>query len=153
MTTYVGYNAKVNYDGNQLPDMEVTPSEEISAIEDTNKLSSGGYKTYLAGLKQWGLSVSGKLSSNAGYLATVKKGGTPTSTTAEACTLVSGKTYQINDTAKRVWDESVAPVVYDGGVDHTSDVDSIDYLYGKVTFDSGYTVTGAVTVDVDYVHR
>jgi predicted secreted protein len=42
-------------------------------------------------------------------------------------------------------------IVLDNAVDHTADVQSIDYLNGTVTFKSAYTVTGAVTITAQYV--
>jgi hypothetical protein len=45
----------------------------------------------------------------------------------------------------------VAVVVKDNAVDHTADTASIDYLFGKVTFDNAYSVIGPVTVDVTYL--
>lgn len=88
----------------------------------------------------------------AGYLTTVKRGGTSTAFTGEPASLVSGKTYQIDDATKRVWDRTVTPTVYDNAspVD-SANIESIDYLFGKVTFVAGYTVTGPVTIDGSYI--
>lgn len=77
-----------------------------------------------------------------------------TSTTGEACSNVSGKIYQMDDATKQLMDPSVAVVVKDNGSTVSSgDISSIDYLFGKVTFDAGYTVTGPVTIDCDYLAR
>lgn len=242
MAKFEGYKGKVKIGGVEIPNMSATFSPSVNLIEDTNKSTSGGYHTRLPGLKDWNLSASQKASANQGYLTTVKTGGTPTAVTGEACTLVSGKTYQIT-AAKRVWDESVTPVVYDlidyvaaaykwtasgsgtnefycdllaggdpsiaepdqvlidgavategtlgslsagewgygdndtlgystlyvrlsddadpdskadgfvqaGNSLSAGDIDSFDYLFGKVTLASGYTVLGSIGVDVTYI--
>lgn len=88
----------------------------------------------------------------AAYAAKLYRSGTSTSMTAEATTLVTGKTYRITNAAKRMLDPAVAVVVDDGGSPvSASDILSIDYLHGIVTFDPGYTVLGAITVDANYL--
>ena len=88
----------------------------------------------------------------AGYSAKLYRSGTSTSMTAEATTLVTGKTYRITNAAKRMLDPAVAVVVDDGGSPvSASDILSIDYLHGLVTFDPSYTVSGAVTFDANYL--
>jgi hypothetical protein len=82
----------------------------------------------------------------AGYSGVMKIVGATTAFAGEACTLVSGKTYQITNAAHRVIDPTVAVVVQDNGVTVvTANIASIDYLFGKVTFASTYTVVGAIT--------
>ena len=84
--------------------------------------------------------------------ATIKATGTPTSFTDEACSLVSGKTYQIAATAKRAWYWFEPLTVKDGGTTvAASSIESVDLTVGKVTFVSSYTVTGAVTVSGKYL--
>ena len=101
--------------------------------------------------------IAGMVSANAlhkgfsGYVATLKKGGTPTAMTGEATTLVSGKTYKITAGTKQVISYASAITVLDNAVDHTADVESIDYLAGTVTFKSAYTVTGPVTITGSYI--
>ena len=124
-------------------------ANEAESISDTTFGQT--FESSEIGLLGWMVSANAYFKGYAGYLAKILQPGTPTATTGEACTLVSGKTYQINDTAKRIWDRSATIVVYDNAVDHSADVQDIDYLFGKVTFDSSYTVTGAVTVDVTYL--
>lgn len=86
------------------------------------------------------------------FNAQVKISGAAVATTAEAAALVSGKTYQITNTAKRVLDPSVAVTVKDNGVTvAAANILSLDYLFGIVTFVGGYTVTGPVTFDASYL--
>ena len=88
----------------------------------------------------------------AGNSAKLYRSGTSTSMTAEATTLVTGKTYRITNAAKRMLDPSVAVTVDDGGVPIASaNIQSIDYLHGIIVLDSGYTPSGAVTVDANYL--
>ena len=123
-------------------------SREGRAITDT--IFGQDYESQITGPISWGLNANAIYKGYPGYVATLKKQGTSTGTTGEACTLVSGKTYQITAPAHRILDRSATVTVYDGAVDHTADVVSIDFLFGKVTFSSTYTVGGAVTVDANY---
>lgn len=86
----------------------------------------------------------------AGYNTTVKKGGTATAFTTEACGNVSGNQFQITDTAKRIWDRATLPTFYEDAVPiASSDVSDIDYFTGKVTFAT--SKSGAVTVTGKYI--
>lgn len=90
--------------------------------------------------------------SSAGYSAKLYRSGTSTSMTAEATTLVTGKTYRITNAAKRMLDPTVAVTVDDGGVPIAAvNIESIDYLHGIIVLDAGYTPGGAVTVDANYL--
>lgn len=85
----------------------------------------------------------------AAYGAVVSASGVSTVNTNEPCAFVSGadpnKVYQVTNTAKRVWDPSVAIVVQDGGVTVAANLYSFNYLFGIIKF-VGHTVTGAITV-------
>lgn len=88
----------------------------------------------------------------AGYASHFYKEGTPTGTTGEALGLVSGKTYRITDRAKRLLDPTVAITVYDNAAPvSAANIESIDLLFGKVTFDAGYSIVGAITMDATYI--
>jgi len=90
--------------------------------------------------------------SYAGYATSVMMTGTSTAMTDDAMKLVSGKTYKIVATAKRVWDRTQTITVKDNTVAvSASNILSIDYLFGQVTFVSGYTVSGAITVSGKYL--
>lgn len=92
------------------------------------------------------------MSASPGYAATIKATGTPTTFTAEACSLVSGKTYQIDATAKRAWDPLSSLAIYDNGSRvAAADVESVSLLFGRVTFASSYSVTGPVTASGKYL--
>lgn len=85
----------------------------------------------------------------AAYNTLVKVSGTAVATTGEAMTVTTGTTFQINTASKQVWDPSVTPVFYDGGVAIlAAGITSVDYLRGKVTLAA--PPGGAVTCDVTY---
>lgn len=123
--------------------------EEMNMVNDT--VFGQNYESMAPGLAQWNIPANGIFKGVAGYNAIIKKGGTPTAMTGEACSLVSTRVYQITASAKRIISTTAALTVLDNGVDHTVDVLSIDYLTGKITFKSTYTVTGPVTVTGTYL--
>lgn len=88
--------------------------------------------------------------STAGYQAKFKKSGTSTSFTDEAMSVVTGNTYQIDTDSKQVWNRLSTFTFYEDDVAIlSSDISSIDYLFGKVTFET--SKTGSITVDGGYL--
>lgn len=86
----------------------------------------------------------------AGYNTVIKRSGTSTAFNGEtmSATAVTNQ-YQIDDTTKEVWDRSTTPTFYEDSVEiPSSDIESIDYVFGKVTFAT--SKTGSITVDGDY---
>jgi hypothetical protein len=125
-------------------------TREGGPIKDT--IFGYDYQSDQIGLIGWQVSTNGVYKGFAGYKAVVKKSGTTTAFTDEAMTLVSGKTYKITNTAKNVWDRSVTPTFEDGGgAISSSNVESVDYLFGRVTFISAFTPSGSVTVTGSYL--
>jgi hypothetical protein len=122
---------------------------EAEGLEDTTFGQS--FSSTETGLLSWTSSANAYWKGFAGYVTTIKKSGTTTAMTGDAMSLVSGKTYSIDAAAKEVWDHTATFVIYDGVTDVTAQVESINYLYGTVTFLSAYTVLGAVTVDGSYL--
>lgn len=131
-----------------LPGSQGSMTRDGAAIDDT--IFGQSFKSQITGIITWGMEANAVFKGYPGYKTRILKMGTPTAFTTLPATLVSGKTYRLNDAAKRIWDRTATFVVYDNAVDHTADVASIDYLFGKVTFNAGYTVTGAVTIDGEY---
>lgn len=86
----------------------------------------------------------------AAWQAQVKVSGAPVVATGEATTSLGGGQYQVTNAAKRILDPSAAVVVKDAGTPVGATLWSVDRLFGVVTF-SGYTPSGAVTVDASYV--
>lgn len=86
----------------------------------------------------------------AGYVFLIKKSGTSTPLTGETCSNTVGNTWVIDDTNKNVFNRTTAVTFYDNAVViPVGDIESIDYLFGKVTF-TGVKV-GPITVDGAYV--
>lgn len=103
--------------------------------------------------------ITGTINSNAlykgfaGYIVSLKKSGVSTLGTAMATAQVGAtKTYQISDLTKQILDASVAVIVLDNATPVTTDkIESIDYMFGKVTFAASYTVIGPVTITANYL--
>jgi len=131
---------------NTLPGQEGELSIEANAIEDT--IFGQDYGSSESGLATWEVSANAYFKGFAGYIGTIKRVSTAAATmTNEPCALVSGKTYQITNAAKRQIDHATAVSVRDNAVVvAASNILNIDYLFGRVTFVSGYTVVGAVTI-------
>lgn len=93
----------------------------------------------------------------AGYRASVKVTGTPTPSTANGMNLESTgaggtQVYAIGSTTRDIWDRTVLPAFFANGSSvPSSEITSINYLFGKVTFNS--TQAAPVTVDVTYLPR
>lgn len=132
-----------------IPGPSASLTMDGEAINDT--ILGQNWQSEFTGLINWSVESEGYYKGVAGYCATILRGGTPVATTGEAMTLVSGKTYRISDATREIWNRNATITVYDNAVDATSNVETFDYLFGKVTFASAYTVTGPVTIDVEYV--
>jgi len=131
-----------------LPGSEASLNLNGEQIDDT--VLGQTFQSNEAGLINWGASANGIFKGFAGYVAELMQQGSSTATTGESMTQESGQIYAIDDSTREIWDRSQTVTVYDNAVDATANVAEIDYLFGRVTFDTGYSVTGPVTVDVNY---
>jgi hypothetical protein len=125
---------------------------DATGIKDT--ILGQLFQSEQTGMINWTITSNGLYKGFAGYVAKILKSGTPTTFTAEATTLVSGKIYKITSTIKNVWDRTTTVVVSDGGtpiVSPATNIVSIDYLFGIVTLASGYTPSGAITFAGKYL--
>jgi len=77
----------------------------------------------------------------------VQTPGAATTFTGEACTLLGGTVYQINDTAKRIIDPGTALTVLDAGV--ADACTAANFLFGKATLTEA--PGGAVTMTGKYL--
>ena len=109
------------------------------------------YESKQSGLATWQVNSRGLYKGFAGYVADLKKDGTPVGATGEAMSQVTGQIYRIDDASKEVWDADGTITVYDGATDVTANVESYNYLFGQVTFLGAYTVLGSITIDATYV--
>jgi hypothetical protein len=80
------------------------------------------------------------------YIAT----GAGTAMTGEATTSLGGGVYQITSSTKRAINPNAAVTVYDGATPVATSDYQLAYGSGKIRF-SGYTPSGAVTVDGEYL--
>lgn len=140
-----GGSSYVTMPGNQA---ELT---NIELGNTTDTIYGQEFDSQQPSLGKWGVSTNALFKGVAGYNAVIKKSGTAVTMTAEACALVTSKTYQVTDTTKRLISWADTLVVLDNAVDKTADVESVDYLTGKVTFGAAYTVTGPITVTGKYM--
>jgi len=119
-----------------------------AVIDDT--IFGQTFKSEESGILSLGISANALYKGFAGYVLDIKKQGSSTAMTAEALTLVSGKTYRIDDATKEIWNRKTALTVFDNAVNRTSEVLNVDILFGQVTFKSTYTIVGPVTVTGSY---
>jgi hypothetical protein len=123
--------------------------EELNTVNDT--VFGQDFESNEVSIGQWNVGANGYFKGVQGYIANLLQQGTPTTMTAQAMALVSGKTYRVSDATKRILDYFSPVVVLDNAVDHTADVVSIDYLNGEVTFASAYTPIGPITITAKYI--
>lgn len=87
-----------------------------------------------------------------GFLASLKFTGASTAVVDQGMTLSSGKTYYTTTAAQNVWDPTVLATFEDNTVPvSANDIEDVDYLMGKVTFTSGYSVTGPITMSGNWL--
>jgi hypothetical protein len=119
-------------------------NDDAGAIDDT--IFGAVYSSFQPGLLGFSANANALYKGFAGYVAKILQPGAPTAFTTEACTLVTGKIFKIDDITKNVWDRATPVVVFDNAIDHTVDVLNIDYLFGRVEFKTAYSVTEPITV-------
>jgi len=84
------------------------------------------------------------------YGGSLKASGAAVVITAEACTSLGGGVYRVTNAARRTLDPAASFVVKDNGVTVGAGFYTLDLLDGRITF-SGYTPTGAITLDGSYL--
>lgn len=124
---------------------------ENEQLDDT--IYGSEYASSQPGLSSASINGNAMYRGFAGYNSIIRRSGaTPTGATGEAMSQVGAtQTYRIDDTTKNVWDYNTPAIVYDNAVAvDAADIESINYLFGEVTFVVGYVVTGPVTVDASF---
>lgn len=124
---------------------------ETEQLDDT--IFGSEYASSETGLLDVSINGNAMYRGFAGYNSIIRRSGaTPTGATGEAMSQVGAtQTYRIDDTTKNVWDYNTPAIVYDNAVAvDAADIESINYLFGEVTFAVGYVVTGPVTVDASF---
>jgi len=129
-----------------LPGSQGEMSYEAGDVDDT--IFGQDFKSSEVSLINWNITSNAYFKGFAGYVADLKKvAGASTVMTGEATTFVSGKTWQITSAAHRIIDRATTLVVLDTAVPvAAANIQSIDYLFGRVTFISSFTPGGAVTI-------
>jgi len=124
-------------------------SKQGQSVSDT--VLGETYKSSITGAITWSITSNSIYKGFVGFQAKLLRPGTPVTIAGASTSLVAGKTYQITNTAQRVMDRSAVVAVFDGVTNVTSSVESIDYLFGMVTFVSTFTPVGTITLDYDYL--
>lgn len=128
-----------------LPGNSGSLRNEAGEIDDT--IFGQDFESTQTGLIGAMIEANGLYKGFAGYVAKILKSGSASAYSNEPMQLVSGKTYEVTDTAKRVFDRTSTLVFEDNGSPVAgSNIDNIDHLFGRVTFTSGYTPTTPITV-------
>jgi hypothetical protein len=125
---------------------------EETAEADTTVFGAGSFSTSLPTLASHSMSANSWLRNTAGYLATLKRGGTPVEFNDESMTQVgTSKTYRITNATKNYWNFNEDVVVTDAGGVIDPDDYVVNYLFGEITFDDSFTPDGAVEVSGESV--
>lgn len=125
-------------------------NSEGEQINDT--IFGQSFESNEMGLISWSVEANALYKGFAGYVAKLKRTGTSTAVTGEAMSQETGLIYAIDDETRSIWDRNEDVIVYDDAVPvDDEDIEWIDYLFGRVKFVDGYTVTGDITVDVNYM--
>lgn len=134
--TMPGNTADVSFESNQLDDTIF--GQRFSSSE--------------TGLINWSVTSNAMYRGFAGYVSTVKRAGVPVAFTSEALAQVgTTKTYEIVDFTKSCWNYNLAVNFFDGVTPiAASNIESIDYMFGRVTFIAAFTPTGAVSATGQY---
>ena len=120
-------------------------NDDADQIDDT--IFGQSYQSNEVGLITWNASANALYKGFAGYQAVVKKVGITTVMTAEAMSVVSGLTYEIDDVTKEVWDRALTLTILDNASPVVAaNIETTDFLLGRVTFIPGYSVIGDITV-------
>ena len=128
-----------------LPGNTGSFNQDAAALEDT--VFGADFGSEEIGLINWTVEAQAFYKGFAGYLAKIKQAGSTTAMAGESMTLVSGKTFKIDDATKEIFDRAVTFTIFDNAVDETDEVESINYLFGEITFKSSFSVTEPVTID------
>lgn len=132
-----------------LPGSSGELAKQAGSLDDT--IFGQSFKSAQPGVIGWSITTDAVFKGYPGYVCSIKKPGTAVVMTTEACTLVSGKTFQITSAVKRIIDRTTLLNIFDNGVNQNANVLNVNYLNGKVTFKASYTVTGPVTVTGKYI--
>lgn len=125
-------------------------NDEAEQIDDT--IFGHSFSSTQPGLITWTANAQAYYKGFAGYVASIKAAGPSVAMVDEPMQQVAGNLYEVVDVVKNAFDYTKPFAVKDNGVVVAdADIETVDYLFGRVTFATGYVVTGPVTVDGEYV--
>lgn len=132
-----------------IPGNSADLSEDLATVDDS--IFGTTFSSTQATLKTWTLSSGAMFKGIPGYVATLKKAGSPTSFTDAETEELDGVHY-ITNRSQSLLDRTVSVTVNDAGtVVDEADIDYIDYLQGGVKFSSNYTPSGDITISGSYL--
>lgn len=132
-----------------LPGSSGEWNDEAEQIDDT--IFGQSFSSTQPGLITWTANAQAYYKGFAGYVASIKATGPSTPMVDEPMQLVSGQTYEVVDATKNVFDYTKPLVVNDNGAPVAeADIETTDWLFGRVTFVAGYVPAGAITVTGEY---
>jgi hypothetical protein len=148
--------AKVVKVGPDLSTLSTLPgsSGEISieTSENDNTIFGSVFSSTLPGVRDYTFSGNAWFRQTPGFQANVKKSGDPTAVTGVALSQEDGQTYIVDDLSQTPWDwNQSVDIRDDGSLVDPADIESIDYMFGRVTFVDTYTVTGNIEADASYL--
>lgn len=133
-----------------LPVNSVSINTNSGLQDNTNLSNNAGFRSRIYGINDFSVSLEGDFVPYTTYQFDIKTSGTSTAFATEAMTNTVGDTWQIDDTAKRIFDRDASFTFYDNAIAiPAGDIQSIDYLNGTVTFTA--TKTGPITSDGNYI--
>lgn len=149
----VAKRVAISADGNAwytLPGSTGEWNDEAEQIDDT--IFGQTFTSTQPGLITWTSNAQAFYKGFAGYVASVKSSGSSVAANGEAMSQIGASlTFAVTDATKNVWDYTKGITVYSGGVEVAEeDIESINWLFGRVTFVSGFA-PGVITVDVEYL--
>ncbi len=139
---------------NIIPGATADLNRDGTQIDDT--IFGQIFSSVQPGLINWGVTANAFYKGFAGYVATIKKGGTPTAFTDEAMDGVGlpANTFKITDATKNLWDRTATFTFNDTGLSGSPPIAagaivSINHLQGQVTLDG--SETGPIEVTGTYL--
>lgn len=134
-----------------LPGSSGEWNDEAEQIDDT--IFGHTFTSTQPGLITWSANAQAFYKGFAGYVASVKSSGTSTAMVASAMEQVAGQTYKITDATKNVFDYTKEITFLNNAVAiDAAEIESINWLFGQVTFVPGYVVGGGpITVTGHYL--
>lgn len=134
-----------------LPGSSGEWNDEAEQIDDT--IFGHTFTSTQPGLITWTSNAQAYYKGFAGYVASIKASGTPTALAAAPLQQVgASQVWEIADATRNIWDYTKSLTVSANGVAvPAANIESINWLFGRIEFVAGYVPAGPVTVDGHYL--